>query len=160
MLPPAPGKVLPPMKPELKKLARNFLLLDAALLLGAVVLSLFGTQLAALFSRWNVCVLHDVFRLYCPGCGGTRALFALFNGHPLRSFLYNPAILLGLCLLLYYHLRAAMALIKKDYTLYARSSKKPAAAFPFVLLGFAVVRNVLLCFFGVDFLGELLVFWR
>lgn len=148
------------MAPELKKLLRNYLILDAALLLGAVVFYAFGLQLAALFSRWNVCVLHDVFHLYCPGCGGTRSLFALFSGHPLRSFLFNPAILLGLCLLLYYHLRAAMALIKKDYGVYLRTSKKPAASFPFILLGFAVMRNILLCFFGVDFLGELLVFWR
>lgn len=148
------------MAPQLKKLLRNYLILDAALLLGAVVFSAFGAQLMAFFSYWNVCVLHDVFHLYCPGCGGTRALFALLEGRPLRSFLYNPAILLGLCLLLYYHFRAGMALMKKDYAVYTRISKKPAAAFPFVLLGFAVLRNVLLCFFGVDFLGELAVFWR
>lgn len=148
------------MTPELKKLAKKYIVLNAALLAGAVIFYFFGGRLAGLYSRLNVCVLHEVFHLYCPGCGGTRALFALFQGHPLRSFLSNPAVLLGLALLAYYEIRAAAALLKKDIGIYARASTKPLAAFPFVLIAFAVFRNILMCFFGVDFLGELLVFWR
>ena len=33
--------------------------------------------------------------LYCPGCGGTRSLHALLEGHPLRSLLYHPIVLYG-----------------------------------------------------------------
>lgn len=38
------------------------------------------------------CLLYRLTGLYCPGCGGTRALQALLQGHPLQSFLYHPAI--------------------------------------------------------------------
>ena len=38
------------------------------------------------------CMFVLVFGMYCPGCGGTRALSALLSGHPLQSFLYHPAV--------------------------------------------------------------------
>lgn len=38
------------------------------------------------------CVLHRVTGLYCPGCGGTRAVIALFHGQILRSLFYHPIV--------------------------------------------------------------------
>ena len=38
------------------------------------------------------CLFYRLTGLYCPGCGGTRALYALVYGHPLRSFFYHPII--------------------------------------------------------------------
>lgn len=38
------------------------------------------------------CTLHSLTGLYCPGCGGTRALAALLRGHPLCSLYYHPII--------------------------------------------------------------------
>lgn len=39
------------------------------------------------------CIMHSITGLYCPGCGGTRAVSALLRGHPLRSFYYHPIVL-------------------------------------------------------------------
>lgn len=39
------------------------------------------------------CLFHELTGLYCPGCGGTRAVRALLKGHPLISFCYHPLVL-------------------------------------------------------------------
>lgn len=39
------------------------------------------------------CVLNRMFGIYCPGCGGTRAIFALFQGQLLQSLWYHPLVL-------------------------------------------------------------------
>lgn len=39
------------------------------------------------------CVLYSLLGIYCPGCGGTRALEALLQGHFLASFRYHPLVL-------------------------------------------------------------------
>ena len=38
------------------------------------------------------CVLHDLTGLYCPGCGGTRAMHALMHGHVRQAVAFNPMI--------------------------------------------------------------------
>lgn len=40
------------------------------------------------------CLLFELTGIYCPGCGGTRALKALLRGELLLSFHENPAVLL------------------------------------------------------------------
>ena len=39
------------------------------------------------------CTFKRITSLPCPGCGGTRALYAFLTGHFAESFLYHPAIL-------------------------------------------------------------------
>lgn len=39
------------------------------------------------------CLMRTMLGMYCPGCGGTRAVLLLLEGHPVRSFFYHPVIL-------------------------------------------------------------------
>ena len=39
------------------------------------------------------CVLSTYLRIYCPGCGGTRAVDALLHGHVLESVWYHPIVM-------------------------------------------------------------------
>lgn len=39
------------------------------------------------------CALYGMFGIYCPGCGGTRAVDAMLHGHFLRSLWYHPLVL-------------------------------------------------------------------
>jgi hypothetical protein len=39
------------------------------------------------------CWFFQVLQLYCPGCGGTRAVIALAHGHLLQSLYYHPAVM-------------------------------------------------------------------
>ena len=39
------------------------------------------------------CVLNTYLQIYCPGCGGTRAVDALLHGHILESVWLHPFVL-------------------------------------------------------------------
>lgn len=39
------------------------------------------------------CIVYRLFGIYCPGCGGTRALSALLQGHFLVSAWYHPLVI-------------------------------------------------------------------
>lgn len=38
------------------------------------------------------CFFSNVWGIYCPGCGGTRAAIALVHGQLLKSFWYHPLV--------------------------------------------------------------------
>jgi len=38
------------------------------------------------------CLLNALTGFYCPGCGGTRAMFALAKGDIVQSFVYHPFV--------------------------------------------------------------------
>lgn len=38
------------------------------------------------------CWFYQNWHIYCPGCGGTRALTALAHGRLLRALYYHPAV--------------------------------------------------------------------
>ena len=63
-----------------------------ALLLGVAacgVVVLTGFDLIGLLGP---CVLYMLTGLYCPGCGGTRAVRALLAGDLVRSFVCHPVV--------------------------------------------------------------------
>ena len=39
-----------------------------------------------------ICLLYTTAGLYCPGCGGTRAVDFLMKGDFISSFVYHPAV--------------------------------------------------------------------
>jgi len=60
------------------------------------------TVLGSLFLLWLFplgrpavpeCWVYRLWHVYCPGCGGTRAVIALLRGQLLRSLYYHPAVL-------------------------------------------------------------------
>mgnify|MGYP001298604190 CR=1 FL=1 len=57
----------------------------------AVCAALFGKL--DLFYRFQGCVFKEMTGVYCPGCGGTRAVIELLRLHPVKSFCYHPAVL-------------------------------------------------------------------
>ncbi len=41
------------------------------------------------------CMVYRVLGFYCPGCGGTRAVLALFHGNLLQCLWYHPLVFYG-----------------------------------------------------------------
>ena len=99
------------------------------------------------------CPLHDLFHLYCPLCGGSRAILSLLRLDFPTAFRVNPAVLLSLPVVLFYYLRALVAFFCGDVFLF-----RIPRGWTFVLLClfgvFFVVRNVLLLAFGFDPTGD------
>ncbi|MBE5883242.1 MAG: DUF2752 domain-containing protein [Lachnospiraceae bacterium] len=44
------------------------------------------------------CIIYEFFGVYCPGCGGTRAVIQLLHGRLLQSLWYHPLVMYGVVL--------------------------------------------------------------
>ncbi len=62
-----------------------------ALLLGIPFVLLYLSYLDD--GLWPPCILQRYLGVYCPGCGGSRALKAFWEGHFLLSLYYHPMVL-------------------------------------------------------------------
>ena len=50
------------------------------------------------------CIFHKLTGLYCPGCGGTRAVYWLLKGNVAYSLHYHSIVLYGAVLYVWYML--------------------------------------------------------
>lgn len=138
-------------------LKKDFIIVNG--IVGVIVLFAFtGMVLQRLDIIPNMpCVVHDLFRIYCPGCGGTRAIFALLKGNLMESLYSNPAIILGAILVIYYEAGVLLTLVKKNGKRYYSTSVVPIVLFVIIVMVFAVVRNYLLIACGIDMLQDFLL---
>ena len=151
------------MKKIKKERLKRLLVSDGLILLAvlaAAVLAL-GTKLinSLLPEGYYLpyCLCHDLLHLYCPFCGCTRAGLALFRLDFAASFSANPLVILFCFALAFYNgVSLCQIWCEKEIPDLRRYG-------PFVLVLlvlFAVLRNILMIFFGIDTLGELVGFWR
>lgn len=109
--------------------------------------------------RLSGCTLHDVVHIYCPLCGGTRAMVALCQGQLLRSLQYNP---LSAYLAIGFIVFDTMAVVRT-----VRRSPKPLVRIPcfYLVIGIVlavlvfIVRNALMILCGLDNLDGLAAYW-
>lgn len=64
-----------------------------SLVLFASILALMYHLFPVPFSKLLLpCLVNSMFGIYCPGCGGTRAVSALLHGDFPTSFLFHPLV--------------------------------------------------------------------
>jgi hypothetical protein len=100
------------------------------------------------------CLFHSATGYYCPGCGGTRAVYALLGGHPLLSFRYHPVVLYAAAVGGYFMLSQTVERLSRHrvkVALHFRAVYLWAALF-LILLNTAV-KNAALLFLGIDLLA-------
>lgn len=101
------------------------------------------------------CNMVEYLHLYCPACGGTRALEAFLSFDLLESLYYNPIVVICAGLFVAYEIAMIRALVRKE-----RRGTFLRIWLLFAVLGvwfaFFVVRNILLAC-GFDMLGDILI---
>ncbi len=112
-----------------------------------VALPLFFLLLwAAMTSGFPVglCWIYRTFGIYCPGCGGTRALLALAAGRPLRAFFYHPpAVLVLTALAVYLPVQTVCRVRKKPVPAWCRYRPRYLWLLLALLVGNCLLRNIL-----------------
>lgn len=88
------------------------------------------------------CMLYTATGIQCPGCGGLRAMHALFHGQIDEAFRLNPLLFVLLPMLAYLVIREiAWHLFRKDLP---RLFQRPLWIWGFLVLiiVFAILRNL------------------
>ena len=112
---------------------------------GAYLLWRYGLGAPTISSCWIWKHLH----LYCPGCGGTRALIALFHGRFLRALWYHPAFALGVVWWIVYMVSQTIWRLRGHKGWVLRYSDRWPIGLVLVAGINCVVRNLLLVTLGI-----------
>ena len=83
------------------------------------------------------CMIYENFGIYCPGCGGRRAVKALFAGDVLSSIYYHPIVLYALAVIVFVIGSRIMAYISRG--------KIKTVRFKPIFLYIALIMIVLNC---------------
>lgn len=96
------------------------------------------------------CIMLTIFGMYCPGCGGTRAVECLFRGDLLQSMAYHPVVPYTAVLTLCYIISHTLNIVTKGKI----KAMQFRAIYLFVMLGILVLqwlgKNVLKLGFGME----------
>jgi uncharacterized membrane protein len=135
----APSQAVPP-----KIAATPSLGIFAVTVLGAATLC----AMAVIFffdpaknNFYPVCLFHKLTGLNCPGCGATRALFALLHGHCLRALHDNALFIFSLAALIVWSALLGWQKLRHQPA-HFNFPPKFLWAFLAVAIGFAVLRNL------------------
>ena len=100
------------------------------------------------------CMLNVWTGWYCPGCGGTRAVFSLARGEIVRSFIFHPIVIYTLIV-------GGCFLISQSIQRITRNKIRIAMHFRpiyiwlalIIVLGNFFIKNALLLFCNIALLG-------
>ncbi len=135
----------------------RFLALHGVVLLAALFMPLYIKVANWLGGVFGGCLMHRFF-IYCPLCGGTRAIAQLTRFHFVEAWNYNALVVI-LCVVV-------LALDVWAWVRYFQK-KEPLIILPrwswitacVLLVTYFILRNVLMIFFGIDPTGDLVYFW-
>ena len=105
------------------------------------------------------CTFKNMLHLYCPGCGGTRAVDALLHLRILSSLFYHPLVIYVVICCCFFYIKIGIQLKKQngDAEIFINTAYIWGALI--LVLTFFVVRNLLLVYAGIDYIGELKNYW-
>ena len=99
------------------------------------------------------CPLLTLTRFYCPGCGGSRAVYYLLHGKLLKSLICHPIVLYGLAVVLPFMVTQTLALLTKGRIRGMRFRPWYLYAAAVIIIANFVLKNVLKLIFHIDLLA-------
>ncbi|MDD7594595.1 MAG: DUF2752 domain-containing protein [Clostridiales bacterium] len=136
----------------------GFILFNSAILLGAALLMPYRQLASGALDKYLFCFANRFLHLYCPSCGITRALDSILHLHFIEAAKQNICVLALVLLVAYFDLRAFIALLRREDTV-LKVKWVYVWVFTAFFIVFAVVRNLLLVYAGIDPLGDNKAFW-
>lgn len=132
--------------------AGYFVVCNALLLLCASIFSAFDT------GAFGGCLIKKALHIYCPGCGGTRAMLSLLKFDLTSSLRQNPLVLLLLLIAIYYEAVALCVIVTGREP--SNKVKKISATLPYIFVFTVIIyfagRNIALIVWGIDPLGDII----
>lgn len=108
-------------------------------------------------TKGSTCSFKDRYNLYCPGCGITRSLKALLQFKFVESFCSNPFVIITILniilLTTIFICNRHKADTKKRVCI---NACKVWWSTLLIIVVYSVVRNILLVYAGIDYLGDIL----
>ena len=105
-----------------------------------------------LFSK--ECYIHAHYRLYCPGCGGTRAVMALLRGNVFQALRYNVLVVFLLADILISCLMRVFLKNNKNRYRYFRKQRICSRIVFGICILWLIIRDYLLLTYGIDLIGD------
>lgn len=143
-----------------KKRSRWIYIAVHAVIVTAILLFPVYQSLANRLTRYVPgCFVHDFCFLYCPLCGGTRAVSALLRMDFVEALRYNAFVVVAVLAVIVMDVVALTRLIRKK----ERILPLPSWSWiPFVtlLVVYTVLRNYLMIAHGYDPTGDLGFIWN
>lgn len=144
------------MKPRIRHPIFVFCHLIAVL--GLLLIPLYRLLIGFLPSHLSGCMLHDYLFLYCPVCGGTRAVEALLHLDLIAALRWNAYVTLLILFALILDLIAWVRYARRETPL-LRIPTWGWIAFASSLVVYFILRNYLMIVHGIDSTGDLGAFW-
>lgn len=87
------------------------------------------------------CYLYELTGIYCPGCGCTRAVYALIHGDVILSLKQNPLVIVSLAALFVLYIELVFRAFGKKLRTFVHSKYFLWAAFIAIMI-YTVLRNI------------------
>ena len=123
---------------KLKAYSFKFNKKNILLIIGFIVLLIGYIKILMLLNY--KCIIHEVFGIYCPGCGGTRMIISFIHLDFYQAFRWNPLLFILLIIGIIYLIIDIIVYFRKKVILVP--NLKVWIGLVIILVIYMIIRNI------------------